>query len=310
MKPDRDDTMLDACLAEVLGGAAPPDLSGTILAAYDLQMKNRSSMAAPVDSDISVGGVIPPPVVVRGVSDVGGNGSGPQVIHRRERNGKAAAKKPSRVQWLALAAGVMGLGVGIGGAGLYFSQGDLRNGLATQTNPDDLNTTDPATAVADAKEKQLVGKKPTGSAEKSAPVSEEKELASIPVLGGNEKTPDPSLLAEEEARLSALAAKLRGNPLGFNSTVTEQDRDAAVIQFIDEQLAGGWKVQGIAPSPRATDAEWCRRIYLRILGRIPTAEEAKSFAEERSPFKRQNLVETIQTDAKYSAEYAKHWSRV
>src|SRR5438270_11590992 len=34
MTPDRDDPILDACLAEVVGGRIPPDLTGRILQAW------------------------------------------------------------------------------------------------------------------------------------------------------------------------------------------------------------------------------------------------------------------------------------
>lgn len=314
MAVDREDTMLDACLAEVLGGAAPPDLSGTILAAYERAVREgtlREGASPMADGDVP-GVVAPPPVVVPLKGGV------PVVTPSR----RTKHRRTTTLQWLSLAAGVVGLGVGIGGIGLYLSQDGPAVPVASQGSSGAGNgatevasgAASPGTVGNHAKPDSLVVKPKEAGSRGSASKSPSRgpddiEIASVPDLG-SAAAEEAAKAAIEERKLEEMSAKLRGNPLAFTNGQREEDRDLVVVSFIDEQLSGGWKLQGIAPSPKATDGEWCRRLYLRMLGRIPSAEEAKAFVENRSPFKRQALISTLQTDAKYLPEYAKHWSRV
>ncbi len=54
----------------------------------------------------------------------------------------------------------------------------------------------------------------------------------------------------------------------------------------------------------ATDAIWCRRVHLDAAGRIPTAAEARAFAADRSPDKRERLVDALLG----SEDFADYWS--
>ncbi|MCE9603929.1 MAG: DUF1549 and DUF1553 domain-containing protein [Planctomycetia bacterium] len=105
------------------------------------------------------------------------------------------------------------------------------------------------------------------------------------------------------------------------SSVTEQD----IVTFINEQIRAGWKDGGINPSAAATDAEWCRRVYLDIIGRLPTVEETDAFLRSGGPEKRLRLVsllmgETVSSNSnnakdaaaaeRYLEEYARNWSTI
>ncbi|MBY0396309.1 MAG: DUF1549 domain-containing protein, partial [Thermoleophilia bacterium] len=47
------------------------------------------------------------------------------------------------------------------------------------------------------------------------------------------------------------------------------------------------------PAPPATDAEFLRRVSLDLSGMIPTADEARAFLDDPSPYKRARLVERL-----------------
>lgn len=74
--------------------------------------------------------------------------------------------------------------------------------------------------------------------------------------------------------------------------------------FLRESFASAWREFEVQPSPPATDSEWCRRAYLRIAGRIPTVDELKSFLDNRSQDKREQLVDELLA----SNDFAAHWS--
>ena len=81
------------------------------------------------------------------------------------------------------------------------------------------------------------------------------------------------------------------------------------VRFINEQIAAGWADAGLQPSAAATDGEWCRRVHLDVIGRIPTTEELQRFLTNSSPAKRAELVGRLLGD-EYVDEYARNWTDV
>jgi hypothetical protein len=100
---------------------------------------------------------------------------------------------------------------------------------------------------------------------------------------------------------------------GDNSSATriEPFENKAIIKFVNHELSTSWQAASLSPSPTATDAEWCRRVYLRLLGRIPTKQELDAFASSKpSVDKRTALVEKLLNDKQYVEEYARHWTTI
>ncbi|MFO1001753.1 MAG: DUF1553 domain-containing protein [Planctomycetaceae bacterium] len=79
-------------------------------------------------------------------------------------------------------------------------------------------------------------------------------------------------------------------------------------EFIDQQIRQGWQDNEIEQSAAATDEEWVRRIYLDLLGRIPTMEEARKFLADESPRKRSVLVEELLDHEDYVRNFTTVWS--
>lgn len=81
------------------------------------------------------------------------------------------------------------------------------------------------------------------------------------------------------------------------------------VAFINGLIAQGWEDAGIKPSSAATDGEWCRRVFLDIIGRIPSFDELQAFLQNKSPAKKADLVARLLGD-EYVDEYARHWTDV
>ncbi len=96
------------------------------------------------------------------------------------------------------------------------------------------------------------------------------------------------------------------NPAQPSSATT----DAEIIAAINATIRQGWKDAGITASQPATDGEWCRRVYLDVLGRIPTIEELNSFVSDKSQNKRRALVDRLIDSDKYVEEYARNWTAI
>jgi hypothetical protein len=81
------------------------------------------------------------------------------------------------------------------------------------------------------------------------------------------------------------------------------------VKFVNEQIAAGWADADIQPSAVASDGEWCRRVHLDVIGRIPSTEELQRFLSDSTPGKRKALVARLLGDD-YVDEYARHWTDV
>lgn len=82
------------------------------------------------------------------------------------------------------------------------------------------------------------------------------------------------------------------------------------VEKIDMAMQAGWADAGVKPSPAEDELKWCRRVYLDLIGRIPSFEELAEFAKDKTPSKKLNLVQKLLNDDRYTEEYANHWGTV
>jgi hypothetical protein len=81
------------------------------------------------------------------------------------------------------------------------------------------------------------------------------------------------------------------------------------VAFINEQVSAGWADADLEPSAAATDGEWCRRVHLDVIGRIPTIDELQAFLGDSSPTKKADLVARLLGDDAVD-EYARNWTDI
>jgi hypothetical protein len=81
------------------------------------------------------------------------------------------------------------------------------------------------------------------------------------------------------------------------------------VKYINERIAASWEEAGLRPSADASDGEWCRRVYLDLVGRIPKIDELKSFLGDKSDTKRADLVTRLLGE-EFEDEYSRHWTDV
>jgi hypothetical protein len=79
------------------------------------------------------------------------------------------------------------------------------------------------------------------------------------------------------------------------------------VAFINEAIRKGWVDHNLAPSKPATDGEWCRRVYLDVLGRVPTVDEVTAYMAEKKLDKRAALVDRLLGED-YSDEFVRNWT--
>jgi len=77
--------------------------------------------------------------------------------------------------------------------------------------------------------------------------------------------------------------------------------------FIDRCVNEHLRELEIAPSPLCSDEVFLRRAYLDLLGRIPSPEEARRFLLDKSPQKRERLVDELLQRPEFVDFWAMKW---
>ncbi len=98
-----------------------------------------------------------------------------------------------------------------------------------------------------------------------------------------------------------VSANVNGQP--FVSSPVQVERINALVAEV-------WNDYEVRPSPAATDYEWCRRLYLDLLGRIPTVRELNEFTDNKDKDKRGQLVNQLLYGDHYTEEFARNWTTI
>src|SRR5687767_3579474 len=69
---------------------------------------------------------------------------------------------------------------------------------------------------------------------------------------------------------------------------------------VDREIRAGWAREKITPPPQATDSVFLRRVYLDLVGMIPTYEEATAFLDDADPTKREKLIDRLLADPRHA----------
>ncbi|MBM3727407.1 MAG: DUF1553 domain-containing protein [Acidobacteria bacterium] len=81
-------------------------------------------------------------------------------------------------------------------------------------------------------------------------------------------------------------------------------RAAESSNIIDQLLFRKMAADGVNPAPATTDSEFLRRIYLHLIGRIPTPDQARAFLESSDANKRVLLIEELLQSPSYADQFA------
>jgi hypothetical protein len=80
--------------------------------------------------------------------------------------------------------------------------------------------------------------------------------------------------------------------------------------FIDGHVFNKLKKLGIPSSALSEDAAFARRVFIDITGRLPTAAQARKFIEDKSPNKRNALIDFLLDSPGYGDYFANKWAMV
>lgn len=112
------------------------------------------------------------------------------------------------------------------------------------------------------------------------------------------------------ARILAVAATwaLAGDGPAARPSAPSPGSADATANFLDPMLKAAWQEAGLKPAAPAKDEEFLRRVYLDVLGRIPTVAEAREFLAAKGADKRARLVDHLLEHVDYPKNFATEWT--
>lgn len=119
-------------------------------------------------------------------------------------------------------------------------------------------------------------------------------------------SPRNGKLANLTACIAAGSLMLIAQTAGEASADTQISESTQVAE-INRLIRQGWDDSSLSPSKEATESEWCRRVYLDLIGRVPTVDELKAYQANRDENKRSQLVDRLLGDD-YLEEFARNWT--
>jgi hypothetical protein len=70
-------------------------------------------------------------------------------------------------------------------------------------------------------------------------------------------------------------------------------QESRLRDTIDREIKASWEKEKITPPERSSDSVFLRRVYLDLVGMIPTYEKTTAFLGDTDPIKRQKLIEKL-----------------
>ncbi len=81
-----------------------------------------------------------------------------------------------------------------------------------------------------------------------------------------------------------------------------------VLNFIDTQVDAKLEKLRIQASPLCSDADFVRRVFLDLIGTLPTAAESRTFLASQDPDRRMKLVDALFQRPEFADYWALKWS--
>jgi hypothetical protein len=121
-------------------------------------------------------------------------------------------------------------------------------------------------------------------------------------LSAAEKTAIKQWIA---AGLPTLAQRQKDDVPLLNASEKHEPKQVAAA--IDEHLGRALNAARLTPAARCDDAEFLRRVYIDLAGRVPTAEAAVAFLDSTDSDKRAKLIDALLAAPQFGEQFGRTW---
>ncbi len=116
--------------------------------------------------------------------------------------------------------------------------------------------------------------------------------------------------------LVATAAAIAGEKLATAQgpaaakSAAEKHPSEQLAVWIDARFEELWKTAGVEQKEVVDDSTYLRRVYLDLVGTIPSVAQTRDFLAETKTDKRQRVVEQLVAEPRSSAHLSRVWRRI
>jgi len=104
---------------------------------------------------------------------------------------------------------------------------------------------------------------------------------------------------------------LGGRDAPARNPLPKQARENADLTgTIDGHFRERWAAAGVAPSPVVDDLAFMRRLWLDLLGTVPSLEEIRALDQVPAPERRGWLIDRALTDPRFAEHFGEHLARI
>jgi len=79
---------------------------------------------------------------------------------------------------------------------------------------------------------------------------------------------------------------------------------------VDRLLRARWQKEHVTPSPKVDDARFLRRVYLDLVGTVPSTDATLAFLADAAPGKRDRVVRALLDSPRFAVHWAHYWEGV
>ncbi len=83
--------------------------------------------------------------------------------------------------------------------------------------------------------------------------------------------------------------------------------DGALRETIDREVKAAWAKERLTAPERSTDSVFLRRVYLDLVGMIPTYEDTTAFLADTDPKRREELIDKLLANPRYARSQGQVW---
>jgi hypothetical protein len=76
---------------------------------------------------------------------------------------------------------------------------------------------------------------------------------------------------------------------------------------VDRMLSAEWQKANVTPAAKIDDAQFLRRVYVDMLGTLPSPDDVRKFTADPSPDKRAAMVDKVLADPQWTVHWADFW---
>jgi hypothetical protein len=113
---------------------------------------------------------------------------------------------------------------------------------------------------------------------------------------------------------AAVMVRFNGQVTTFRAIVPRPGQapqfEFPIRTIVDTHTSAKWRALAIAPSAPCTDEQFIRRVSLDITGTLPSVEDVRQFVDNKTPTKREALIDRLLNSPEYAYYFANKWADI